>query len=218
MAALDEVTVFSEKDGGLLGEPANVRVIHPPLASGLERFPEAQAGPPTALFVAWFAREENDEAAQWLIGDVWPAVVDAVPDARLRLVGRGVSERLQALCDARADVTVAGFVPDLEPEYAAARVCVVPLRQGAGVKFKTVEALLHGVPVVTTSVGAEGIGGLDLFAGLTCDAATFGELMAGVLADPTLARQRSRRVQEWAAREYSAIGFEEQVLAHYGIG
>jgi glycosyltransferase involved in cell wall biosynthesis len=218
VAALDEVAVFSEKDAQLLGDPATALVIHPPLASGVESFPTAPAGLPTALFVAWFAREENDEAAQWLIREVWPAVVDAVPDARLRLVGRGVSEPLQALCDARADVTVAGFVPDLEPEYAAARVCVVPLRQGAGVKFKTVEALLHGVPVVTTPVGAEGIGGPNLFAGLTSDAATFGEQMADVLADPARARQRSRWAQEWAAREYSSAGFEAQVLAHYGIG
>ena len=217
VAALDEVAAFSEKDVHLLGDPVHARVIHPPLATGLERFPKPPAGPPTALFVAYFAREENDEAAQWLIRDVWPAVVDAVPDARLRLVGRGVSEPLQALCDARADVTVAGFVPDLDPEYAAARLCVVPLRQGAGVKFKTVEALLRGVPVVTTPVGAEGIGGADLFAGLTSDAATFGEQMAAVLADPTLARERSRWAQEWAASEYSKAGFAEQVLAHYGI-
>jgi glycosyltransferase involved in cell wall biosynthesis len=218
VAALDEVAVFSEKDVRLLGDPANARVIHPPLSTGLERFPEPPPGPPTALFVAYFAREENDTAAQWLIRDVWPAVVAAVPDARLRLVGQGVSGPLQALCDARAEVTAAGFVPDLEPEYAAARVCVVPLRQGAGVKFKTVEALLHGVPVVTTPVGAEGIEGPDLFVGKTSDAATFGEQMAGVLAEPTPARERSRRAQAWARSEYSQAGFAEQILAHYGIG
>ena len=67
-------------------------------------------------------------------------------------------------------MTLAGYVADLEPEYAAAWAVVVPLLQGAGVKFKTIEALLHGVPTVTTSVGAEGVGGADLFAGLTDDA------------------------------------------------
>jgi glycosyltransferase involved in cell wall biosynthesis len=217
VAGLDEVAVFSEKDAVLLGNPAHARVIHPPLATGRETLHEVPAGPPTALFVAYFARDENDEAAQWLIRDVWPAVVAAVPDARLRLVGRGVSEPLQVLCDARADVTVAGFVPDLAPEYAAARVCVVPLRQGAGVKFKTVEALLHGVPVVTTPVGAEGIVGPDLFAGLANDATTFAERMADVLADPAAARGRSRRAQEWASRVYSQAGFADEVAAHYGI-
>jgi glycosyltransferase involved in cell wall biosynthesis len=218
VVALDDVAVFSEKDARLLGGPAHARVIHPPLATGTEEFPESPPGPPTVLFVAHFARAENDEGARWLLREVWPAVMAVVPDARLRLVGRGVSEGLQALCDDRPEVTAAGFVPDLEPEYAAARLCVVPLRQGAGVKFKTVEALLHGVPVVTTPVGAEGIEGPDLFAGLTTDPSRFAALMTAVLVDSRPARDRSRLAQVWAAAEYSSRRFTEQMLAHYGIG
>ena len=50
-------------------------------------------------------------------------------------------------------VRLAGFVDDLGAEYAAATACLIPVLQGAGVKFKTIEALLHGVPTVTTTVG-----------------------------------------------------------------
>jgi glycosyltransferase involved in cell wall biosynthesis len=115
-------------------------------------------------------------------------------------------------------VSVAGFVDDLEPEYAAAWVCVVPLREGAGVKFKTIESLIRGVPVVTTTVGAEGIEGPDLFSGVTDDAEEFTAFTAAVLQNPASAAARSLIAREWARREYSAAEFTRDVLDLYGIG
>jgi glycosyltransferase involved in cell wall biosynthesis len=216
-AALDEVAVFSVKDALLLGDPPHARVIHPPLATGRERFPEPPSGPPTVLFVAYFARAVNDDAARWLLHDVWPAVTAAVPDARLRLVGMGMSDALREMVDILPEVVATGFVEDVDREYDASSLVVVPLRQGAGVKFKTVEALLHGVPVVSTSVGAEGIGGPDLFAGLTDDPGALAAAVVAALRDPAPPRERARAAQEWAAREYSLAAFEENVTRHYGI-
>jgi glycosyltransferase involved in cell wall biosynthesis len=217
VAALDEVAVFSNKDARLLADPPHVRVIHPPLATGDERFPDPPPMPPTVLFVAYFARAENEDAATWLLREVWPTVRATVPDVRLRLVGRGLPDGLLALVDDLPNIEAPGFVDDLDPEYAAASLVVVPLRQGAGVKFKTVEALLHGVPVVTTPVGAEGIDGPDLYAGLADDPARFAAACVAALAEPGPARGRSRTAQSWAVREYSLAAFEQNVRHHYGI-
>ncbi len=184
---LDEVAVFSDKDAQLLGDPPNLRVIRPPLASGDETMPPPPPGPPALVFVAHFKRPVNDDAALWFLREVWPSVERAVPGVRLRLVGADASDTLSAEAARWPSVTLTGFVDDRGAEYRAAALAVVPLRRGAGVKFKTIEALLHGAPVVTTPVGAEGVEGPDLFAVAEPEPKAFG---AAVVA---LSRRPGRR-------------------------
>jgi glycosyltransferase involved in cell wall biosynthesis len=191
-------------------------VVHPPLATGTEFPRAAPAGPPTALFVAHLARDENDRAASWLLTEIWPTVLARCPRARLRIVGAGASEQLERLVAECPSATLAGFVDDLEPEYAAAWACVVPLRHGAGVKFKTLEALLHDVPVVTTSVGAEGIDGPDLFAGLAEDASTLADRLADTLLRPEAHRDRSEGAQAWVRDNYGPDRFAAAIRSSYG--
>ena len=154
VARLDEAIVFSRKDAALLGDAPTIRVVHPPLAPPTIQAHPRPVWPPTVLLVAHLSRAVNDEAARWLLAEVWPRVRRAVPEATLRIVGSGQSDALGRGAAAAPGVALVGFVPDLAPEYARAWCSVVPLRRGAGVKFKTVESLVHGVPVVTTPVGA----------------------------------------------------------------
>lgn len=214
--ALDLVVVFSEKDAEMLGRPRHVRVVRPPLASGapIQHRP-AQPGSGTVLVVSYLARDENDKAALWTVEEVWPKVVAQAPAARLRLVGGGASERLTRAVDRAGSVELAGFVDDLGPEYASAAVALVPVLQGAGVKFKTIEALLHGVPVVTTTVGAEGVGPAELFAALTDSPAALAQALTEVLVDPGSAQALADRSQTWARAEFSRQRFVEQVLASW---
>lgn len=218
VAALDEVVVFSEKDVELLGSPPHARVVRPPLARGpLARH---QAPPPadgTVLVVSYLARDENNKAALWTVAELWPRVLARVPGARLRLVGGGASEELEQAVEDIVSIELAGFVDDLEAEYAAAAVALVPVLQGAGVKFKTIEALLHGVPVVTTHVGAEGVGPDELFAALTDTPDSLAEAMAAVLADPASAQVLADRSQDWAHTEFARPRFVEQVLASWDL-
>src|SRR5262249_48696085 len=74
----------------------------------------------------------------------------------LHIVGDNVSDEIRAY--ASANVNVAGHLPDVEPLLRTCRVFVAPIRFGAGVKGKIGEAMSYGVPVVTTSIGAEGFG------------------------------------------------------------
>ena len=218
VAALDEAWVFSEKDAALLGGAGHIVVVPPPLATGIEQ-PRADAPPPppTVLFVANLARAENDAGARWLLTDIWPAVRRQCPDARLRIVGIGASSTLRTLAAGSDEVTLAGYVADLEPEYAAAWAVVVPLLQGAGVKFKTIEALLHGVPTVTTSVGAEGVGGADLFAGLTDDPHGIAAALVHALQAPHDLCERSARALHLTRATYGLDAFTETVRAAYRL-
>ncbi|MBS2936456.1 glycosyltransferase family 4 protein [Nocardioides sp. J2M5] len=210
--ALDEVLVFSEKDAELLGSPPHT-VVHPPLSDGSEPR-HATAARPVVVVVSYLARDENDKAALWTLDHVWPQVLEQRPDAELRLVGGGATERLRArvaALPAGSGVVLTGFVDDLDAEYDAAAVSLVPVLQGAGVKFKTVEALCHGVPVVTTTVGAEGIDGDDLYAGLGDDPTHLADALVEALRDPSAAQSRSDRVQGWAKQTYGRARFEETI-------
>ena len=209
---LDAVIVFSTKDAELLGNPPHT-VVHPPLSAGAEPRHLASSEP-VVVVVSYLARDENNKAALWAIEHVWPHVRAERPDAVLRLVGGGASEELRRrVADLGSDggVALTGFVDDLGAEYAAAAVALVPVLQGAGVKFKTVEAMCHGVPVVTTTVGAEGIEGEDLYAGMSDDPAGLAAAIIDVLADTDSAQVRSDRVQTWAQDAYGSHRFSETV-------
>lgn len=216
--ALDHVLVFSDKDVELLGSPRHASVVRPPLGQERpRRHDPAPAGSGTALVVSYLARDENDKAASWMVGEVWPRVSARVPGARLRLVGGGASDDLRRLADATPGVALGGFVDDLEAEYDAAAVCVVPVLQGAGVKFKTIEALLRGVPVVTTSVGAEGVGPGELFAATVDDVDGFADALVQVLRDPAAAQPAADDAQDWARREFDVAHFVERVRRAWGV-
>ncbi|WP_346839862.1 glycosyltransferase [Microbulbifer sp. SAOS-129_SWC] len=109
------------------------------------------------LFVGGFTHSPNVDAVIWFAGEVLPRILAVEPDIRLHVVGSNVPEVVQSL--ASDNIVVHGFVSDdeLEALYSSIRVCVVPLRYGAGVKGKVLEALQSSVPLVTTAIGAEGI-------------------------------------------------------------
>ena len=110
------------------------------------------------VFVAaWLAGPDspNADGLRWFIRAVWPLVIAEIPWARLRVTGDAPSS-VRALAS-EPDVEFTGLVPDIYDVYDRARVAVVPLRYGAGVMTKAIEALRFGVPMVTTTVGASGL-------------------------------------------------------------
>ncbi len=151
----DEVPVIQE-----LAPGQEVRVLKPYFFNGLS-VEHGATGPRLSsrdaiIFVGGYDHLPNVDAAQVLVRDVMPLVWRDVPSARVLLVGNVPPPEVEALAGER--VQVVGYVPDLGPWYAQARVSVSPLRFGSGVKGKIIESLVAGVPVVTTSIGNDGIG------------------------------------------------------------
>jgi GT2 family glycosyltransferase/glycosyltransferase involved in cell wall biosynthesis len=108
------------------------------------------------VFVGGFPHSPNVDAAIFIANEIMPLVWRERPDVRLLLIGYAPPAKVQALAGPRIMVT--GQVPKLEPFFDAARVFLAALRYGAGVKGKIVQAMRLGLPVVTTPIGAEGIG------------------------------------------------------------
>ena len=112
------------------------------------------------LFVGGFGHAPNLDAVRWFVNDIYPKVYEKI-HAPFYIVGSKAPEEITQIT--AEGVIVKGFVTEeeLQELYRACKMVVVPLRYGAGVKGKVVEALYYGTPVVTTAVGAEGIVGLE---------------------------------------------------------
>jgi glycosyltransferase involved in cell wall biosynthesis len=102
----------------------------------------------------------NVEAVRWFHSYVWPLLREAAPEIEWRLVGRN-PEAIAGLVAGDPRIRVIGPVPDAVTALAEARVCVVPLLSGSGTRFKILEAWAAGRAVVSTTIGAEGLGALD---------------------------------------------------------
>ena len=109
------------------------------------------------LFVGGFGHPPNVDAVVWFVDEILPSVLQELDDVKLHVVGSNVPDSIKKL--ESENVIIHGFLSDedLADLYQNVRLSVVPLRFGAGVKGKVLEALQAGLPIVTTSIGAEGI-------------------------------------------------------------
>ena len=114
------------------------------------------------LFVGGFAHPPNKDGVLWFAKEIFPLIRRVLPEIQFRIVGSHADEEVLALGN-EDGIEVLGFVSDerLAELYQESRLVVVPLRYGAGVKGKVVEALHEGSAIVTTSCGAEGIPGVE---------------------------------------------------------
>jgi len=150
-----------------------------------------------------FTSFQSNHGADWFIREVWPLIVNRVAHARLELVGRG-SQAFALKVGASGAISGIGEVESVVPYLGRASVVAVPIKQGSGTRYKIIEALACRVPVVSTTLGAEG---LDLRSGETClmedSAQGFADAILSVLRDRDLAARLARKGHEVFCREYT---------------
>jgi glycosyltransferase involved in cell wall biosynthesis len=127
-------------------------------------------------------RERNEQAAEWLVKEIWPKVRMLEPRAQLRLVGANPGERVRRL-EGRPGVTITGWVRDLRAEYARARVVVAPMRSEAGALNKVIDSLAAGRPVVATPQANAGVEAPPGAITLAADAAGLARAIVRLLQD-----------------------------------
>ncbi len=158
----DAHTVVSERDKAELlkhNPQANVRVV--PNGVDVTAFAYYETTPPGSnlLFVGSMDYHANVDAVLWFTREVWPVIAERFPALKFKIVGRSPAREVQMLASDKIEVT--GTVDDVRPFYAGACVVVAPLRVGSGTRLKILEAMSMGVPVIATSLGAEGIDVVD---------------------------------------------------------
>ncbi|HEY8722064.1 glycosyltransferase [Pengzhenrongella sp.] len=192
---------------------ADVRVI--PLVQ--PAFPESSGllGRDGVVFVGGFDHEPNVDGVGWFLAEVLPLIRLTLPACTFSVVGRRPPARLVGL--APSGVEFLGWVADLAPVYAGARVAVAPLRFGAGVKGKVVEAMSYGVPVVATGIGVEGMPLEHDVTTLIADGAdAFASEVVRLLQDDAAWVRLARSAREVAENTYAASAFE--VTLRDGLG
>ena len=191
-------------------------VVVLPMAHPLAQRVAPPAGRSGLLFVGSFEHPPNADAAVWLVNSIMPHVWRELGEVTLRIVGADPPPEVIAL--GRPGVEVTGWVEDLGPLFASTRVMLAPLRFGAGMKGKVTQSLANGLPVVTTSIGAEGIDGQDGRVMLIADDAEgFAERVVRAHVDDGLWSKLSAAGQELVERSCSPTTMRERLgklLAH----
>ena len=174
--------------------------------------PRTAAGGLEIVFIAGFGHPPNEDAASWFVSQILPLIRAETPGAYLSIIGSTPTQKVMVL--AGPGVRVYANVTDLEltAAYTRARVAVVPLRCGAGVKLKVVEALRAGVPLVTTPVGAQGLPGLSQVVPVEDRPDRFAAAVTALLQDDAEWEQRSVDQVRFAQMRFSREAMSASLL------
>lgn len=159
----------------------------------------------------------NEDGIRWFIESVLPRIHQRLPQVTLTVVGRNPPSAIRLLAERDARVRITGTVPDVRPFLERAAMSIVPLRVGGGTRLKIFEAMAMERPVVSTTIGAEG---LDVENGrhvvLADEANAFADAVVGLLSDParagSLGQAGAAHVREHYGWERAAEAFLHQAL------
>ena len=170
----------------------------------------------------------NEDGITWFVDYVLPRIHERLPSVTLTIVGRNPPPRIQQLANQDGRLRVTGSVPDVRPYIERAAVFVVPLRVGGGTRLKIYEALAMERPLVSTTIGAEGLPldpGKHLL--IADDATSFAQAVLDLMDDPAAADRMGRISAEYirdhfgwdaAAEAFSRIISAPRAKAHTSIG
>ena len=169
--------------------------------------------PGSLLFVGGFAHPPNVDAVVYFCHEVLPLIRKVLPSVSVWIVGDSPPDQVLAM-KALAGVEVTGYVHDLGPYLRKAWISIAPLRYGAGMKGKIGEAMAAGLPVVTTTIGAEGMQLENRLTALIADSAEeFADAVAELSADIALHAAIARNAREHVHRNYAPSVMEDRLAA-----
>lgn len=165
----------------------------------------ARREPDSAVFMGDYKYFPNTDAVLYFAREIMPLIRKERPDFTLTLLGKDPPPALVALGkDAHSGVRVLGLVDDTRPYLNRATVFVCPLRTGSGTRFKILEALACGCPVVSTALGAEGLGATDRRHMLIADEPeAFAKAVLSLLSNPEEATRLGRHGHSWVMERHS---------------
>ncbi|MBI4769044.1 MAG: glycosyltransferase [Chloroflexi bacterium] len=186
----DAVTAVSAEDRKALWQALGARREMPviPICIDPDEAPRVNRSPsgPNLLHVGTMYWPPNVDGILWFCREVFPLIQPAVPDARFTVAGKNPPARVRALA-AHPAICVTGYVDDLPPLVQDSAAMVVPVRSGGGMRVKILEGLAWGLPMVSTTVGAEGIAVENNRDILIADSpADFAAATVRLLTDPAL--------------------------------
>jgi glycosyltransferase involved in cell wall biosynthesis len=158
---------------------------------------------PSLAFLGAYSYPPNNEAVEYFLTSCWDRVRSAHPAATLLVVGRD-PQSIPSYRRKPEGVEFLGFVDDLDSVYRRARVIICPILQGGGTRVKLVEAASFGKPIVSTTIGAEGLGFTSGVQSLLADTPeAFADACVRLLRDDRLAEALSKAAHDYATARFS---------------
>jgi polysaccharide biosynthesis protein PslH len=188
------------------GHPAFQRIGVVPIAVDCQQLHPIPASPKTAniLTLGTLHYPPNADGIRWFMHEVMPLIRAEIPQASLTIAGKNPPTDFRQAAEREPHVfEVTGYVPDLAPYFARASAIVVPVRVGSGLRVRILEAFARGAPVVTTTVGLEGIQAMPGRDVLVADQpADFARAVIRLLKDEAIQQQIGANGRRLAEDEY----------------
>jgi GT2 family glycosyltransferase/glycosyltransferase involved in cell wall biosynthesis len=161
----------------------------------LYAYPGGPRRPRTMLFLGSFRHTPNQVALDWFTREVLPLVLEKLPDARLLVAGSDPPPR-HAFHDPANAIDLLGFVDEIQPLFSTCAVFICPIRSGSGIRVKLLEAFASGIPVISTTLGAEGLARRNGdFCALADEPRAFADSVIRLLEDPAYAADLAARAR-----------------------
>ena len=198
------ILAVSYEDAAYFSDLGAARVVVVPNGVDCDAYatPPARTDPPTILYVGSLAWPPNASAARFLACDVLPRVHQSLPEARLVIVGKNPPSELVERASRDPRLEMAGHVADVTGYFSQAHVLAVPLEAGGGTRLKILEAFAAGLPVVSTSIGCEGIAAHDGVHLVVADRSAFASALVDLLRRPAWAGELAERARGVARDRY----------------
>ena len=162
------------------------------------------------VFIGNYNHQPNQDAVYYFVENVLPKIHAQLPNVCLYLIGSYMTAKMKAL--ASETIKIVGWVDQVKPEFAKRRVFVSYLRYGAGMKGKLGQALSLGLPVVTTTIGAEGMGLKEAETALIADEpARFAEAVCRLYTENVLWEKLSRQGRDYIEKHYGEIAVRNKL-------
>ncbi len=158
---------------------------------------------PTVLSVGTFNWLPNVEAVNFLVQEVWPKIKEKLLGAKLWIVGNAPTKQIFEYQQKDTSITITGGIPDIRDAFTQAHVLVAPVFSGKGTRYKVLEAMAAGTPIVATSLAVEGLGvthGEHVLIGNTAE--KLAELTVRVLNDQKLQEKLSSNGKKFTRAKY----------------
>ncbi len=169
----------------------------------------------TLLFVGTMGYPPNIDAVLYFCDSIMPIIQRRIPDIKLIVVGHEPASGIRRLSD-RGNVVVTGYVPDVIPYYQQSQITIVPLRGGGGTRLKILESMALGRPVVSTTIGCEGLNVTDKENIMIADTPTeFAERVIQLLTDRKLRERISRSARHLVETRYDWVAISRKLMKVY---
>lgn len=170
---------------------------------------------PTVLFVGTFKWLPNVDAVEFLVEEIWPLILKAIPQAKLHIVGFSPTAKITNYGKQKS-IVVSGNIEDIRDAYARAHVLLAPVRSGKGTRYKVLEAMATGLPVVGTKLSVEGLEVVPGMHALVADTAkSLASKTINLLNDPKLQQELTKHGKLLVKQKYEWGAISENLNRVY---